>query len=1247
MPKIRLLLLFLLYISVQADEIGKPFISLYPSIETKGHLQNWGFIQDDRGVMYIGNGFGVQEYDGSSWRMILISNRSFAKSFAKDSSGRIYVGSAAEFGYLAPDARGNMQYVSLLAHVPEPDRDFNYIWFTHATPEGIYFQARERLFRCSPQSQATAASESWQVKTWRSDSTHSYFDSSFYLNGILWVHQRGKGLSRLVRDSLLLVPGSAIFAQDRVRALLPFPGKPGVLLMGTDFRGLYTFDGHLFQPFPTEADAILREGTLNDLKLLPDGSMAMATMSRGMVIISPSGKIIHHLTNLSGLFSNTISAVFLDRQKNLWLAMDGGIGVLENSTSLANFPFASGSSPNYLCRYKGRLYAATNDGLYYLDAKDSQFKFVSGIAGNQTNEFLRINGHLYVPGVEGIYKINGTSSQLVLQSGASVLLVTCLHRSRLDSNRIFAGSMGGIMTLRHHPENPNRWTLERNIPGFHEYIRQILEPKPGTLWLGTYDAGAIRLRFTDNDIDKPEIERFGPGQGLPVGTTSIFWLNERMVVGTANGMYQFDEHQQRFQPDPFFKGLRLGVNPSECTAATDAAGNIWVNAGKETVLYRKKPDGTFQMEKGPFSRFNDEFVNIIYAQENGPIWFGTSSGAIRFTPSDAMEPMTPYSALIRSVKLANDSTVYHGGFGPELDESHAFNLPYSLNALTFSYSATSYIKPEANEYKVRLEGFDADWSPWSLDTKRDYTNLPQGHYRFQVRARNIYGQESAAASFAFIIHAPWYNTWWALALYALLAAGFVLGVVRLRTRQLHERSRELEKIVQERTARIEEQKNNIEQLSRIGKDITATLSIENIIHTVYENVNTLMDAAIFGIGIYNEGTHCLDFPATMEKNQVLPAYSLPLSDENRLAVWCYIQGKDVIINDYGVDYGNYIRELQPPIAGENPESILYLPLVYNERVTGVITAQSFRKNAYTAYHLTMLRNLAAYSAIALDNADAYRKLRDVVEDLKATQEKLVTQSKLAALGALTAGIAHEIKNPLNFVNNFAELIIDLVDELREQFLKQQEKFAKDERAEIEVILTTLQQNALKVQEHGKRADSIVKSMLQHSRGKAGERQLTDLNAVLAEDINLAYHGMRAQDSSFNAKIETDLDPAVGKLNLIPQDVSRVFLNIISNGFYEAHRKKVEQGGEFTPTLTVSSKNIGQLVEVRIRDNGNGIPEKVREKLFTPFFTTKPTGKGTGLGLSLSYDIIVQQHGGELTFESQEGQFAEFIIRLPK
>ncbi|MBN2355423.1 GAF domain-containing protein [candidate division KSB1 bacterium] len=459
-----------------------------------------------------------------------------------------------------------------------------------------------------------------------------------------------------------------------------------------------------------------------------------------------------------------------------------------------------------------------------------------------------------------------------------------------------------------------------------------------------------------------------------------------------------------------------------------------------------------------------------------------------------------------------------------------------------------------------------------------------------------------------------------------------------QTRLIEKQNRELKKAI----GMVHSQKNDIEQLSQLGRDITSSLSIENIIQTIYKNVHQLMDASVFTIGLHKPKDNVLEFPATIEQNQLLTSFSLPLSEETHLAVRCFNQKKEVIINDCGMDCGKYVGRLPTLITAEIPQSILYLPLWHKDKSIGVISAQSYRKNAYSDYHVNMLRNLAAYSAIALVNADAYHQVNELVQDLKATQERLVTQSKLAALGALTAGIAHEIKNPLNFVNNFAELSAEMVNELEAELSAQ----APDQATILE-IMQNLKQNYGKIKEHGKRADSIVRSMLQHSRGKAGEKQPTDINAILEEDINLAYHGMRAQDSSFNIKIETDLDQTIGKIEVVPQDISRVFLNIISNACYETHRKKMAIDGDHSPTLTVWSKNLPNRIEIGIRDNGNGISDEVREKLFTPFFTTKPAGQGTGLGLSISYDIIVHAHNGQLKFKTEVGEYTEFIITLPK
>jgi len=254
---------------------------------------------------------------------------------------------------------------------------------------------------------------------------------------------------------------------------------------------------------------------------------------------------------------------------------------------------------------------------------------------------------------------------------------------------------------------------------------------------------------------------------------------------------------------------------------------------------------------------------------------------------------------------------------------------------------------------------------------------------------------------------------------------------------------------------------------------------------------------------------------------------------------------------------------------------------------------------------------------------------------------------MASLGALTAGIAHEIKNPLNFVMNFAELSVDLLRDLEQTLEPARRALSGGDSTYLDSLMSDLTGNLQRIHDHGKRADSIVRGMLAHSRGGAGQREKVDLNALVAEAVNLAYHGLRAQNAAFNITLESDYDQAIGPIDVVPQDLSRVFLNITNNGCYAAYQKKLQTPDGFRPTLRVITRDAGHEVEVRIRDNGTGMPKSVVQKIFNPFFTTKPTGLGTGLGLSLSYQIVVEQHKGTIRVDTQEGEYTEFVVTLPK
>jgi GAF domain-containing protein len=458
--------------------------------------------------------------------------------------------------------------------------------------------------------------------------------------------------------------------------------------------------------------------------------------------------------------------------------------------------------------------------------------------------------------------------------------------------------------------------------------------------------------------------------------------------------------------------------------------------------------------------------------------------------------------------------------------------------------------------------------------------------------------------------------------------------------EVQARTRDLTESLQQQTATADV----LKVISRSTFDLQTVLSalIESAARLCSADQGAItreIDGTFFRAATYG---HSLEFSDYIRETPVQ-------LDRSSVAGRALVEGRIIHIPDVQVD-PEYT--FSPGLDLGNFRTVIGVPMLREGVPIGVLALSRKNVLAFTDKQIELVTTFADQAAIAIENVRLFnsveartRELAASLENLRTTQDRLVQTQKLASLGQLTAGIAHEIKNPLNFVNNFSAVSAELIDELRQVLAGAH--LDNKLRKEITEIADTLQGNLDKVVQHGMRADAIVKNMLLHSREGSGENRLVDVNALVEESLNLAYHGARAEKQGFNITMERSLDPAAGQADVFPQDITRVLLNLISNGFYAATKRRAETGDGFEPTLVASTRNLGDRVEIRVRDNGSGISPEVKEKMFNPFFTTKPAGEGTGLGLSISHDIIVKQHGGSIEVETQPGEFTEIRVTLPR
>ena len=794
----RLLLLAILALSLSAEgrakpnerETGLPYLRNYSAREYRAQSQNWSVTQDQRGVIYIGNNDGVLVYDGVRWRTVRVSNDSAVRSLDVDSNGVVYVGARGEFGYLAPDESGSPHYVSLLDRVPEADRGFKDVWRTIATQDGVYFGSFDRLFRWNPQT---------GLNVWKPGGRDRYH-LTFRANNSIYVQDSRYGLLLLDRDSLHPVPGAERFAKDRIYCLSVHNER---LLVGLQ-EGMFLHEGGSFKPYPTEADAILRKAQPYSCSALPGGGMVITTLRGGAVLLNSETRLERILNENSGLSSDSVTFAYPDREGGLWLALVTGVARVEAQSPLSTFDERNNlaGSVTAIARHEGTLYAGTTSGLFRLvpspPGEAANFETVEDI-GEEVLSLLDTGTGLLIGAKSGVYQLQGKRARLIRQSD----YVYDLSPSTLDPSLVYASGSGGMALLR---ERGGRWSDGGSVPGVNQAIRKAVVSPVG-VWLGTDFQGLLLVTGLP---DNPSVQTFGAKDGLPAGAVLPFLTGDRTVFLTTKGILNFDPNSRHFSPDTVLGPQFAGRTDQPTILMEDPESrNIWACSKTYSGVLHRQTDGRYQWDENPLQRLGETEIQAVHIDPEGVTWAGTSEEIVRYDPAIPKNYAVRFFALVRRLSDIDEKRIHFGGHGDA--KKRAFR--YESNSLRFRFAAPSFDDESRTEYRMYLQGFDKTWSSWAQETRKDYTNLPEGNYLFRVAARNLYGATSEEGTVGFSVLPPWYRTWWGYGLGVLAIGVLIFCVVRWRLRQLAEQNRRLQKIVEERTAELQEKNSTLTQLN--------------------------------------------------------------------------------------------------------------------------------------------------------------------------------------------------------------------------------------------------------------------------------------------------------------------------------------------------------------------------------------------------------------------------------------------------
>lgn len=1214
---------------------GMPPTRLFLPSQYNAHSQNFAFAQDHRGVMYVGNFAGVLEYDGLNWRTIPTQHISKVSALLTAKNGQVYVGGNGEFGYLKPDSTSLLQFASLSQ---KTTLRFSEILAVLEQADGVYFVAQEAVFRWNGS----------KLTQWKAATP---IVSAFQANQVMYVTLQKNGLQQFQDGRFIPVKSTSNqpVGIENVVAALPYTATQWLLV--TRNQGLYVLRNGLVDRLASPHNGFLASVQATSAAILSDHRVAISTTNGEIIVLSPMVASREFMDEIGGLEDQRINALFTGREGSLWLALNNGMAQLEIPSPITFYAESARQTGEVVAirRVQQSLYLGALNGLFKITKQT-----VEPIPGLNIGCFglEEAKGSLYVATSGGVYRVVGDQPQRLTTAYS-----LCLRVSKRNPSLLYVGTEAGlgILDVSHQP------ATYRLLPNLNEQIYGIAEDATGSLWLETLSHGLYRYTSATN-----RLTNFSAAQGLGTALyNQVVNTSQGILACNEKGIFRYDAQQNRFVAyNPFRTAIPSGKYWKNAVVE-DAKGNFWTVEGtKNRIVLYQKEGSRFAEISTPFLPLSTTPIDVIYPDEGGLVWFGGRDGVIRYNTGVVRSYSKPYQTLIRQIQTTGDRQLFNGYSSlTALDDTsdvEQVELPYASNDIRFEFAAASYPVNNLLTFTYKLENYDATWSDSrSTQNKKEYTNLPPGQYRFRVQARNIYGVPGREAVYTFRVLPPWYGRWWVIGLFLIAASALVYWLIRWRLNLLVKEKQELENLIRERTEEVVFQKEELEkqsgeladkndQLEKIDlivQSINAEIDFASLFQTILTKFSVIrnMDSASFLV--YEKQTNSFRFKALKSNLDLAHVESVQLTQE-QLEDRLLANGQEVYDDIYRKDDVQYALLNSPVDDLAVPRSLVTIVIKNEGRIEGFITLENQKQSqAFDQRDMNMIRNLKEHLIAAFIKTRLLEDLENTLNDLKNTQDELIRQERLASVGQLTKGIVDRILNPLNYVTNFSQLSDGLINSLIGELGKQKDILPADTLDDLLDEASVLQANLGKIRIHSNSTTRILKDMQRLLKEKSRSFLETDLNAFLDTKARTGMQEMSARYKDFAIDLALKLADQPIRVKLLPYEFGQVILDLMSNSFYTLFEKNKTTKG-FSPQILIGTQLQDDQVLIRFRDNGKGIPQREVEKLFSPFFTTKPTADGTGLGLYMIKDIV-ETHRGKIEINSKEGEYTEILITLPR